>query len=208
MDSDRRLVAGATATLALGSAGCLGVITGDEPLTFEADQATVSDDALADTGYEADGIDDLVISEKFEGREIEVTNWQAQYERTIDIAVGEQEAGVFVAFSTPQIEVAGRAFNPIDDMSNRELLTEVQGEYEDITIGEEVNSETVSTLGTETTVDRFDGTATIAGREVDIYLHITRIESGDDFVIALGVYPQQIDDEDERIFRLIEGLEH
>lgn len=207
MDRNRRAVAGATAALAFGGAGCLGFVTGDEPLTFEATQTTVSEEVLGETGYEEVGVEDVVMTEEVASREIEVTNWQAQYERTIDLGIAELDAGVFVAFSTPKVEVAGRAFNPVDEMSNRELLSEVQSEYEDLEIGDRVGTDTVTMLGTDVEVDRFDGSATIAGFDLDIYLHVARVESGDDFVIALGVYPQQLSSEDDRIFRLIEGLE-
>lgn len=209
MDEMRRAVAGSTVALALGTGGCLGFVTGEESLEFSADEATATEDALQETGYEEKEVTDVVVTEERYDREIEVTNWQARYERTAEMPLlGEQEVGVFVAFATPKVEVANEAFNPVDDMSNRELLERVQGQYENVEIGSKVDSTTVTVLGTETTVDRFDGTATFSGQDVDIYLHVTQVEDGDDFVVPLGVYPQKLDDEDQRIFALMEGLQH
>lgn len=209
MDETRRAVAGSTVALALGFGGCLDVVTGEKPLTFSADRATASDAAVDETGYEEKAVTDVVVTEERYDREIEVTNWQAQYERTAEVPMlGEKEVGVFVGFATPKVEVAGEAFNPVDDMSNRELLERVQGKYENVEVGEKVDETTLTVLETETTVDRFAGTATFSGQDVDIYFHVTQVEDGDDFVIPLGAYPQRLDGEEERIFTMMEGLEH
>jgi hypothetical protein len=56
-----------------------------------------------------------------------------------------------------------------------------------------VSEQNVTVQGTETAVTKFSATATIEGREIDIFVHITKYRGGDDFVVAIGVYPQQLD---------------
>jgi hypothetical protein len=62
-------------------------------------------------------------------------------------------------------------------------------------------------LGQKTDVSKFEATATVAGREVDVTIHVAKVEHGDDVVVAMGVYPSITDMEDD-VFRLIEGVRH
>lgn len=208
MDRKRRAVAGATAAIAVGAAGCVGFVTGSEPLREEAKRTTVSEDALSETGFQEDEIEEVVIDEEIAAdREVEVTNWLATYEKAAELAGQSMEVGQFAVVSTPQFEILGRAMNPIDQLDNEELLEEFLAEYDDLSVDGKADSESVETLGTEVDVDRFDGVGTLAGQEFDLDLHITRVEVDDDFVIALGVHPEELPEFRDDIHRLIEGLE-
>lgn len=209
----RSHLAVATVVVLLLSAGCLGVLTGSEPLEFTASPATVTDDALTEAGYQETDVEEQPIERDVtvagQERTVKVTNWVARYGRQVDLGpLGEQELGVFVLLSTPQVEVVGRTFNPVDDMSNRELLQELQGNFEGLEVGERTGSDQARLLGRETTVETYDGTATVEGREVDLRIRITRVTHEGDIVIAVGAYPAQFPEEGDRIETLLGGVTH
>ena len=214
MNSSRRAVAATVLATLVVASGCVGFISGDEALSFEASEGSVSSSALEETGYEHSQTTDVTATQAFEvagqSRDVTVTNYLAEYGKSVDLGIlgGEQRAAVFVAFTTPKVEVLGRTFNPVGEMSNRELLGQLQSQYSSIEVGQQSGSDTVTALGTEATVERFDGRANIAGTSVDIYVHITKIEHGDDYVVAVGVYPQRLDGEGENVLRLVSGLSH
>lgn len=209
----RRTVIGGIAAGLAATGGCLGVITGREPLTFAADPARVSERTLEETGYELVRQRSPTVTREFtvggRTRSVEVTNQLALYEKAVDIGpAGSQKAGLFGLFTTPQIEMGGRAFNPIKELSMRDLLERFESRYEGVGVGQKVGSASVSTLGTSVTVEKYAGTATIQGMEIDIYLHVTRFKHDEDFVVAIGGYPQRVSDEGGTIHSLIANITH
>ncbi|MFB6148278.1 MAG: DUF6517 family protein, partial [Halobacteriales archaeon] len=50
----------------LGTAGCLGFVTGSEPLKFTATAATVSDSALQGTGFEEQSVQPVTLNRTIE----------------------------------------------------------------------------------------------------------------------------------------------
>ena len=194
------------------TAGC-GFITGQEALSFNASPATVTDQAVSETGYEEVNVTEQVITRNFsvadQTRQVEVTNQLAQYERQVDLGpLGSQRAAVFVAFASPEVEVATQSFNPIAGMSEREILQRFQTEYESISVGEQTDSRNVTALGQSTAVKKFEGSAQLAGSQVDVYIHAVKIKHEGDHIVAVAIYPQQLDDEEQNVVTLLEGLEH
>ena len=209
---ERRTLATVAVAVALVTAGC-GLITGEEALEFDASPATVTDQAQSDTGYEETNVSERVVTREFtvagQTREVRVTNHLAQYEREVDLGpLGSQRAGVFVTFASPEVEVAGQTFNPIADMSERELLEQFDSEYQNIQVGGRVENRTATVLGQSTSVEKFEGTADLGGSQVDVYIHVTKVKHEGDFVVALSIYPQRLDGEEERVMSLLEGTEH
>lgn len=195
------------------TSGCIGFLSGEKSLTFAASQATASDQALADTGYETDTVRNQTLNRTVEAagqsRNVSVTNTIARYDKQIDMGMaGEQEVAVFVALSTPQAKVLGQPFNPVGDMESRELLKRFQSKYDNIKNVREVETRNATMLGTETEVTKFGATMRHqSGIELDMYIHLTKVKHEDDYVIALAVYPQQLDEE-QNVFKLIETLQH
>lgn len=209
----RDFLLGCGLTLGVATAGCSGVTEG--LLTFEADPATVPAEVTEEAGYERVGVEDVVIEREVEvagqTRTVEVTNWRATYEKTLDLGpIGEQRAGLFTALSSPSIEILGRTFNPLADMTASELAQQVQSRYDRISGLEEGPSEPVTILGTETTQTRFSGTMQLeSGMEVDVYLHVSDpVEHEGDLVVAAGGYPQKLPDEGEHVLAMMKGIEH
>lgn len=214
--SRRRALALAGVVGASGLAGCtaLDFATGGGPVEFAAEAATVSDAALEETGYESQGVTDDVVTREFEAagqtREIEVTNQIAEYDRGIDVLGQRFRAAVFAVLSTPQVEVLGQTFNPVEDMDSEELAALVQNRYEGVRNVERVSEYTTDVLGGEATIATYDAEAELSdgGVTVDITLHVTEpIADEGDFVVCLGGYPQAVSDGDN-MRRLLNGVEH
>lgn len=195
------------------SAGCLGFLTGSEPITFEATKGTVADQALTDTGYREQTVDSETITRSFSAagqtREVEVTNWVARYERSLELGpLGEQDLGVFVVLSTPQVSILDRTFNPVGMMSNRELLERLQSRYEGFSVGERVDTRMITVLDEDAEVEKFEGSATFQGQEIDLFVHVATVEHEEDYVVPIGIYPRLIPGEEQKILRLYRGIEH
>ncbi|AQL44583.1 hypothetical protein BV210_15505 [Halorientalis sp. IM1011] len=208
----RRILAAVAVAAVMATAGC-GFLLGNEPLRLNASQVTVSDSAVEETGYEETNVTEQVIREEVEAagqtREVIATNHLAQYERQVGLEpLGEQRAAVFVAFSSPQAEVLGKSFSPLATMSEREILQQAQTSYRGLEVGEQTGSRNITTLGSERTVKQFDGTATLAGQEVDVVIHAGKFEHGDDFIGVVAIYPERIDGEEDRVVTMVQGLEH
>lgn len=212
----RRRLLGALAgggTVALG--GCLDFVTGEDPATFEASAATVADATLRETKYEHQETRSDTVTRKFEAggesRSVEVVNKIAEYDRGIDVpGVGRARAAVFTALSTPQVEVLGRTFNPVADMSTDELAAKVQQRYDRIENLNRESSRDVALVGETTTATRYAGDARLvdANATIDVYVTVTEpVEAGSDFVLAFGGYPQILN-ERRSITAMIEGVDH
>lgn len=195
------------------TSGCVGFLTGSEALEFDASKVTVSDQARSDTGYEEARVAEQTVNETVSAagqeRRVQVTNWMAQYDRSVDLgALGSQRAAVFVALSTPKVEVAGQTFNPVGDMSNRELLQQLQSRYGGLQVGAQVANDSVTALGEERAVEKYEAQADFQGETADVYVHVAKFEHDGDFVVVVAVYPQQLPDEQEKVYALVAGLEH
>jgi len=206
----RTVLAGVPSVLLVGGlSGCTDLITGDEA-RFEAETATVSQQARSDTDYEEQAIKEDVLERNFEqvDRTVVVVNMLAEYSRSVDIGLGlSGELARFTVLSSPQVEIAGRAFNPIDDLNNKELALRLQEQYDGIENVQSVDERDGSLLGETVTVSRFEAEAQTNGESVDVFIHIAQAPSESDFVVALGVHPKDIDETD-RINRLLEGVQH
>jgi len=207
----RTAVAVALAAL-IATSGCLGVLGGDG-LSFSASQATVSEDALQATGYEEVRVNESEISREFsagsQSRNVTVTNWVAMYERSVSVPVlGERRAAVFGAFASPGVSILGQSFNPIDDYSERDLAQLAQQQYDGLSVGQTASTRNMTVLDESTTVTKFEGSATIGGQSVDVYVHVTKVKHDGDHVVAVAIYPQALDGEQEHVDELLTGLEH
>lgn len=210
----RRLLAGVGTAAATAVAGCSG-ITG--PVRFGADAATVSDAARSATGYDPYRTTAPVVTRTYGAfgveKRVSVTNSVAEYDRAIDLGLlglGRHRAAVFAVLSTPQVELFGKTFNPVADMTPADLAMELQQRYESVRNLRRDGTFTASVLGSETAVTRFAGEATLGetGGAVDAFVYVGEpVVDGDDFVVPLAVHPRSLDDGDE-VRRLLRGIRH
>jgi hypothetical protein len=106
------------------------------------------------------------------------------------------------------VDVVGQTFNPISDTSTQEVLSQFESQYEGLSVGDRVENRSVSALGSQRTLQQYDGTATFSGTEVDVYVHAAKFQYEGDYIVAVGIYPQRLDGEAENVVALTEGLEH
>jgi hypothetical protein len=195
----------------VGTAGCLGFARGEEPLVFEAVGARPSDEALAETGYRHHETRSETIEEAIEiagqSREIELINVLVECDKALDLgAAGRLRAAAFVAFATPQFEAFGRRFHPGDRISTRRLATELSSNFDELSIGEEVDERTLTVFGEEVDVSTFEGRAVLGPTTLDVYVHLGAAMNDDDFVVLVGVHPRRLDGEYENVVTLAESL--
>jgi hypothetical protein len=204
----RRAVAALLALLTI-TAGCSALTGG--ATTFTAGEVSVSESAQSDTGYSLEGERTLTITRTFAGQNVTVNNKLDEYARSSDLPVfGDTKVARFTVFATPAVEVAGQGpFNPIKSLSNRELALRLQKQYGTIQNVQPEGNRTVTMLGEETTVGKFRAEAeTSGGQTTEVFLHITKVKHEGDFVVAVAVYPTQVDGEQERVDTLINGVQH
>jgi len=216
MNTNRRtFLVGTGLVLGTASAGCAALL-GDEPIAFEADPATVPEATTDETGYESAGVRTDQIERELEAagqsRTVQVTNQIAEYEKSVDLGpIGERRAAIFTVLSTPQVEVLGRTFNPVADMSTADLVDMLQDQYEGLEDVERESEGTVTIAGTETTQTKFVAETQLAeGETIDTFLHVSEpVESGDDLLVTVGGYPRQLEaEEEDNVLAMMEGVEH
>ncbi|MFB6251791.1 MAG: DUF6517 family protein [Halobellus sp.] len=195
------------------TSGCLGFVSGDEPLTLSADPAAVADAAAQDARYTTNGTEPLEFNRTVEvagqERRIEATNYITPYTKRMEVgSLGETDVGLFTVVSTPAADVGGQTLNPIGQFSNERLVQFVQQQYSGLSDVQRVGARNITVQGTETRVTKFSATSTIQGQEIDVYVHVTKYRHGDDYIFGLGVYPQQLDGEEANVIAMLRAIEH
>ncbi|NHN47706.1 hypothetical protein G9464_08860 [Halostella sp. JP-L12] len=200
--------------LLLATSGCIGFVLGDEPLEFEASNATVSESGLDETGYTHEESQSLRENRTIErvDRDVAVEGHANVYAKTDEFLDREQQIAMFATTSIPEVEVLGRSFNPLSEMSNEELLDRFQSEMPeeyrgtDFTVDE---SKTVNgVLGESANVTRFTGTTEFEGQEVEVAVYITKVKHDGDWVVMMGAHPTQRPEEEYNIETLMQSVEH
>jgi hypothetical protein len=115
----------------------------------------------------------------------------------------------FVAFTTPAFEILGQPLNPIRQLDNKGLATELSGQVEQLSVGSEQETTATTVLGSETTVSIFDGTLNNSGAEIDVNIVVGSVANESDYVIGFGVYPQALaTTESDNVLLLLSGIKH
>ncbi|ELY64560.1 DUF6517 family protein [Natrinema versiforme] len=218
MTTSRRslLAAGATGTIAL-TAGCLDFVLGNGPLEFDSDRVAPTDGALEETGYDEKEVTEETIDRTVElpagiERDVEASIWTSVYSKQLEYRGQEREGSAFAAVSIPGMEVAGRSVNPLDDMSNEELLAEflnqIDGERGEIRNIQHEESFELSILDGARETDVFIGESELAGEPIDIEIKITSFDHEDDLLVLLGTLPKMNTKESANVEVLMESVEH
>ncbi|QFU83254.1 DUF6517 family protein [Natronorubrum aibiense] len=192
----RRTVLGGLGSVGLATlSGCLGAIGMDE---HESSPAGVEASVRSETGYDQTGVEPVVIEETVSAgpvsETITVTNYLTEHEKAVDMGLlGRQRGAVFMVLTTPQIGVAGRNFNPVEEMDAQELVELVENNYDAIGSITPEEDDEITILEQSTTRSRFSAEATFNGQDLDVDLHVSEaIEAGDDLLVTIGVYPQRV----------------
>lgn len=194
------------------TAGCLGVITGSEPAVFQAEPAGVSESALAETDFELRERQQPWLNRSVEvagqEREVRVQNHVSSYEIPPSIGPGGVTYGLFVVASTPQASIAGQALNPIGRMSHQQMIEQLASGAGNLEQIQRQGTETRQILGSSTEVVRFSAISRQSGQEVPVFVEVTRVQDGDDFVIGIGVYPQESEGVRPQVATMFESIRH
>jgi hypothetical protein len=208
----RRAFLGTTLAATVATSGCLAVLN-DDPIELSATDVSIRDEAVSEANY-AETRDETMVQTREvavadQRRTIEVTNHVAEYSRAVTFpGVGEREIARVVVFSTPQVAIADRTFNPVGDWSHERLVRELASRYDSLSNVSEAGERTLSILGDRRTVSTFTAEGTLAGGlTMDVLLHVARFAHGEDFVVALGVHPMAVDDTDS-VNDLFGAIEH
>ncbi len=206
----RSLLAGATVLGMSSVAGCLGTIGMDE---HEASPASVDESAREETGYEQSAVVEDTIEESVDlllfSEDVSVTNYITEHEKPVTVGpLTLDDGGVFLVVSTPQASVLGQQFNPVEEMSAEELIEEIEGNYDGMDDVTHESDDTVTILGQETTQSRFTAESSYDGSSVEVSIHISEaVETDEDLVLTVGVYPNELRDEEEsNILSLMEDV--
>jgi hypothetical protein len=199
-------------SLLVATSGCVDLVLGNTP-TFESTEANVSEEAIEASGYQPSLSETQNVTRNVSAagqeRTVRVTNHVSQYNRTISLGpLGDQELGRFVVFTSPAVEMVGQTMNPVADWSERRVLEEVATEYAELEDISHEDSRTLTILGEERDVEVFSGTTTVEDSEIEVYIHVTKFRHEDDFVVGIGVHPQQLPDEQERLDEMFQGVQH
>lgn len=210
MATTRRGLCSLAALTLTGSGGCLDVFRG-EPARFVAPPAPLADGVLEETGYELESMEQREETRTFEvagqNHEVEVVNRVSEYQRSIAMGpLGEARGAVFATLCTPAVSVLGRTFNPVEGMDNREIAEETQSQYEELSVGSEIDRRTVRILGEGVPLSKFEGEATFRGVGIDVFVHVALAEGEEAFVVVFGIYPRLLSGEEEAIVSLAQGV--
>lgn len=126
-------------------------------------------------------------------------------------AVDDRQGGSSqcILLTTPSFSIAGQSFNPVGEMDNAELVSMLSGEFEGLSVGDEVDETTATVLETETTVSTFEAEMEQNGLTVDILLEITAVPHEDDYVVGVAGYPQALEStEADHVDQLFSGIVH
>lgn len=214
MTTRRRTLAAIGGSAAIGSSGCLRLLTGERTVEVAAKPARGSTAAARETGYELDDLNDESVSEVFEvageTRKVEASNWVATHEKTVDHpAIGPADMGVFAVVSTPSVEVAGQEINPVGGYDNDALVDLLADEYDELAVDDEaVESFSQDVLGEEVTVSVFEGDARFDDQSLDVFVHVGSLLHEDDYVVSMGIYPQALPEEREKIETMTASIQH
>ncbi len=207
----RRIIAVVAAAALVTMSGC-GFLLGNEALEFNASPVAVSDSAQSDTGYEETRRTSLGVERSFQvagqTRNVSVTNYLAEYGRTAETLFSDQQVARVTVLSSPKVQVLGESFNPLGELSDRQLAQRFQEQYGSLNNLQFQSNRTTSILGSERTVSKFTAQAEMnGGTSVDVNVHISKFEDGDDFIVAVAVHPQQIDEE-SNVDAMFGGIVH
>jgi len=204
------------------TAGCVGFVLGEEPLQYDANNATVPEQDRG--GFEL--ADQRVVEQNRTinrsgvNRTITVSNYAGVYTKNESINADDQQLASVAVISTPVVDVFERPLNPIGNMTEAELLEFLDGEvndtrYDSVEQFQRVpaaqigpRTQNVTILGQTTDVAVFEATQEVQGREVRLRLYVTRVRHGDDYVLMLGGHSMLHPAEGYSVVDLMRSIEH
>ncbi|MFB6081775.1 MAG: DUF6517 family protein [Halanaeroarchaeum sp.] len=205
---DRTLLLGAGMALLVTLSGCSALL--GEDLTFAASKATIDDDALSEAGYETVSVEsrslNRTVSVAGQERTVRLTNWVATYDR--DFGGDAGTPGTVVVLATPEVSIAGQSLNPVGQLSSTDLVDTLLEQYGPIGETTPAGTESMTVLGTETTVSSYRTTIDVEQRETPVLVHVTTVQDEGDYVVLLSVHPATVSADRAGVRTMFEGVTH
>ena len=196
----------------LASAGCLGFLTGSGPLEFAANATEVDQSTLDETEYRLAASESpnqtLNVTAAEQTREVRISSEVRRYNRTVTL--GPEVEGDFArlsVYSTPAATVAGRSVNPAADWSAERVVRRLVSSTGGLSDVQFESNRSVRFLDGDRTVSTYSARQQMEGMETNVTIHFATVEHEGDYVIAVAVHSQRID-ERSRIDALLEGFRH
>jgi hypothetical protein len=199
-------VAGGTATVSIAGCGLLS-----DSLEASASPGGVPESVRSSTGFADEQMEKSTWKDTREvageERDLKLTNWTTEYTKVP--AQDNVGAAGFVIFSSPTVSIADRSFNPFDQFDEKRLIRAVlsrssQGDAGDL---KEAGSENFSVFEESVEFTEYESTQSVAGRDVDMRVHIGNLTHDGDLLTMLGTYPEVLSDL-ENVKQMAEGTDH
>jgi hypothetical protein len=189
-------------------AGCSGGLTGGGELTFTASQATISDEALSKTGYEAqpDGVKMTSINQTFEvaGQERQVTMSTSVAIYQKDFQQAPLAFAVVLAF--PSVSVLDQSVNPLGNVGEQELVKRALSRGKDVQELTKVETKSATILGEKRDVTKYQATSeNSAGNS---FVYFVQFQHGGDYIVAAIEFPSAMENGDADAMTLVKGIQH
>lgn len=145
-------------------------------------------------------------------RNVTVTTHLSGYSKT----TADGEVSAVALWSTPNAHVLGRTVNPLGSLTDRRLAETLfeqlrtlrdTGNVRDVNDVRLVGTENRTVLGETVAIDTYSATVDLDGEPTAVRFHLAAVDHGDDLVVALGVHPETMA-EDDAIAGLFERIEH
>ncbi|QLH77585.1 hypothetical protein HZS55_09875 [Halosimplex rubrum] len=203
---------GIALVLLLATAGCIGFLTGSEPLGFAANATAVDDATLEETDYRlahsASPNSTQNITVAGQTRQVVVSSELRRYNRTVTLAEGiEGDFARTTVFTSPAATVGGTSVNPIGSLSDERLVRRFVGTSSGLSNVEFRSNRSVEFLGDSRTVSEYAATRSMGGVQTNATVHLATVEHDGDFVTVVAVHPEAVD-ERSRVDALLAGLRH
>jgi len=208
----REVGIGVALVLLLATAGCVGFLTGEEPLGFAANATEVDDATLEATDYRlahsASPNSTQNVTVAGQTRRVVVSSELRRYNRTVTLAAGvEGDFARMTVFSSPAATVGGTSINPIGSLSDERLVRRFVGASSGLSNVEFQSNRSVEFLGEARTVSEYTATQRMGGVQTNATVHLATVEHDGDFVTVVAVHPEAVD-ERSRVDALLAGFRH
>ena len=208
----RALGIGVAFVVLLGNAGCLGFLTGDQPLEFTANATEVDNETLAETEYRLAGSESpnrtLNVTVGGQTREVVLSSEVKRYNRTVAVAPDvEGDFARMTAYTTPAPTVGGRSVNPVSEWSTERVIRRLVRSSSQLSDVEFESNRSVEFLDRERTVSTYSATQSLNGTEANVTIHLATFEHDGDYVVVVAAHPERVD-EHSRVDALLAGLRH
>lgn len=218
LPDDRRWVvqAGLFLAVLVVLAGCSG---GDTTTHHDATPVTVENSTALEANYRTSGPSSVTVNATLTLNDsthtVLVTSHATTYAKNVTFSGDGAAFATFTVVSSPNVSLGNASLNPVAYGNHSQILETFESNATGVTIGDRVGNATVTALGGERTVSRFEGEVEVAsnasdrsGATFEVYVHVARFEHEDDHVVVIAAYPRSAPGEREAILAMIRALEH